>query len=248
MSELIWVVGASTGIGYELTRQLLRDGHKVIASARRMETIEELQSEHPTHLLPLTLDICDNEATAKACAQLLVDDKLPDRIVVCAGTYFPVTAEKVTEAAISKVMDVNFYGAVRITEHMLPHMREQGSGHLVYVSSIAGYIGLPKALAYGPSKAALINFAEGMRIELAGSNIKVQVVNPGFVKTPLTAQNKFKMPFLMDVEDAAKRIREGMEKRQFEIKFPKRFTYMLRTIQMMPYALSLKILSARTKE
>jgi len=129
---------------------------------------------------------------------------------------------------------------------MLPHMKARGSGHLAYVSSIAGYIGLPKALAYGPSKAALINFAEGMRIELADSNIKVQLINPGFVKTPLTAQNKFKMPFLMEVEDAAARIRLGLEKSQFEIKFPKRFTYMLRFIQMLPYALSLKLLSART--
>lgn len=246
MSKLIWVVGASTGIGFELTSQLLKDGHKVIASARSMETIEELQALYPSQLSPLRLDICDRDETSEICGQLIAQGKLPDCIVMCAGTYFPVTADKISEAAISKVMDVNFFGSIRITEHMLPHMKARGSGHLAYVSSIAGYIGLPKALAYGPSKAALINFAEGMRIELADSNIKVQLINPGFVKTPLTAQNKFKMPFLMEVEDAAARIRLGLEKSQFEIKFPKRFTYMLRFIQMLPYALSLKLLSART--
>ncbi len=246
MSELIWVVGASTGIGNELTKQLLKEGHRIIASARHIEPLEELQKDFSTHLVPLRLDVSDAEEVAKICQQLIDQGDLPDRIIMCAGIYFPVTATKVKEASVAKVMDVNFMGCVRITEHMLPHMQSRGTGHLVYVSSIAGYIGLPKALAYGPSKAALINFAEGLRIELANTDIKVQLVNPGFVKTPLTEQNTFKMPFLMEVEDAAGRMQQGMNSSQFEIKFPKRFTYMLRTIQMLPYALSLKLLSART--
>ena len=138
-------------------------------------------------------------------------------------------------------MEINYMGVINCLQATVPAYIKQGKGHIAVVSSVAGYQGLPNASAYGSSKAALINMCEALQPELAAAGIKLQLVNPGFVRTPLTDLNKFPMPFLMEVEDAANRIIRGLRGNSFEISFPRRFTWLLKTLKLLPYAVYLRL-------
>ncbi len=243
----IWIVGASSGIGRELALQYANLGKKVTVSARSTDALKQVKDLKPEHISILPLDVTKSHDVTSAVEHLFQEEQTyPDLVILNAGTYKPMSYTKFSSAFAEETMAVNYMGVVRCIEGILPHYIEQGRGHLVVVSSVAGYQGLPKSLAYGPTKAALINLCEGLNIELGGTGVRVQVVNPGFVKTPLTAGNKFPMPFLMEVEDAAQRIITGIGKDRFEIAFPTRFALILKFIGLLPYSLSLPLIRKMT--
>ncbi len=238
--SLIWITGASSGLGRGLAERLARDGHTVAASARRADELKALEADctgAAGTIVPLPLDVTDRAELRSQAEKLFEDHGVPDAVILNAGTYRPVTAEAFDAEAFGKQVEVNLMGAVNTLEAVIPAMRERGSGRIVIVASVAGYRGLPTAAAYGATKAALINLAEALRVELAPHGVIVQVVNPGFVDTPLTRKNEFKMPFLMPLEAAIRRMARVLETDRFEVTFPRRFTWQLKLLRCLPYAL-----------
>lgn len=245
--QRIWIVGASSGIGQELAHQYADLGKQVIISARSVEALEKVKDARPGNISALPLDVTRPEDVSNAVTSLFGEVKTrPDLVILNAGTYRPMSYKKFSARSAEETMAVNYMGVVRCIEGILPFYLEQARGHIVVVSSVAGYQGLPKSLSYGPTKAALINLCEGLNIELGGTGVRIQVVNPGFVKTPLTEGNTFPMPFLMEVEDAARRIIAGIEKDRFEIAFPTRFALILKFIGLLPYSISLPLIRKMT--
>jgi len=234
----VWIVGASSGIGRALALALARDGRTVVASARREPMLAELARQAEAFegsIRPLALDVTQTEAIASAVAQIEAEVAPIDTAILCAGTYVRDTAAVIRAEHVKGTMNVNFFGAVSAIEALAPRMVGRGRGRIVAVASLAGYRGLPYAAAYGASKAALIAYCESLRPELERAGVTVQVVCPGFVKTPLTDLNDFPMPFLMPVEDAARAIMRGLRSRRFEIAFPRRLAWAMKLLRIVPY-------------
>lgn len=238
----IWIVGGSTGIGRELALQLADLNENIVISARSADNLQEVQNLHPGKITNIPLDVTDEKAVDTAVATLFNSENRPKTVYLNAGIYQPMSVKNFSASTAAQIMTVNYLGVMNLIEKILPHYISAQSGHIVVVASVAGYQGLPMSLAYGPTKAALINLCEGLHIELQGSGVKIQVVNPGFVKTPLTANNKFPMPFLMEVEEAAKRIIIGARTNSFEVTFPRRFAIILKTLGLLPYSISLPLI------
>ena len=234
-----WVTGASTGIGAEVARQLAAAGVKVAASARSAEKLSALGAA----ILPVPLDVTDAAACREAVAQIEAHIGPLDLAVLGAGTYTPVAVDKIDPALFSHMMETNYMGVVNCVSALVPGMIALGQGHLSWIASVAGYMGLPKSAAYGPTKAALINLAESLHPELKQKGVSVSVINPGFVATPLTAQNDFPMPFLMAPEEAARRTIEGLASGRFEVAYPRRFVAILKAVRLLPYPLFFKLIS-----
>lgn len=234
-----WVTGASTGIGREIVIQLAAAGVKVAASAR---SAEKLQSLGPNVLL-LPLDVTDPQSCRTAVDRITSELGDIDLAVFAAGTYSPIAIDDIDPARFAHMMGTNYMGVVNCIAALAPRMIARGSGHLSWIASVAGYIGLPKAAAYGPTKAALINLAESLYPEMRAKGVSVSVVNPGFVETPLTAQNDFEMPFLMKPEDAARRTIEGLAAGRFEVAYPRRFVAILKTLRLLPYPLFFRLIA-----
>ncbi|MDX1668088.1 MAG: SDR family NAD(P)-dependent oxidoreductase [Limnobacter sp.] len=232
----VWVIGASTGIGESLARQLDERGARCMISARSADKLNELAGELK-NAMPQPLDTTDLSTVKHAFEQLMNNWGGVDLVVLMAGTYSEMSVDKFDLKAVKQQIDVNLNGSMNILDTILPTVMGQKFGHICIVSSVAGYRGLPNSLAYGPTKAALINLAEALHMELKPSNVGVSVVNPGFVDTPLTRQNTFPMPFLTTSENAAQEIIVGLEKGAFEIHFPKAFTRSLRALRVLPYSL-----------
>jgi NAD(P)-dependent dehydrogenase (short-subunit alcohol dehydrogenase family) len=231
----VWLVGASTGIGRAVAEKLHAQGAQVIVSARSVAPLQELALQC-AGLQTIALDATDKAAVDAAAAQLLRAGSL-DLVMYCAGIYQPLRAQEMTSAIMAQHMNVNYLGAVYVTEAVMPAMLKAKRGHLSYVSSVAGFRGLPKSLAYGPTKAAMINLAEALYIDLHDEGLGVSVINPGFVDTPLTSQNTFSMPALISPAQAAIEIVAGWERGRFEMHFPKRFTLWLKLMRSAPYSL-----------
>jgi short-subunit dehydrogenase len=234
-----WVTGASTGIGAEVARQLAEAGVKVAASARTRDKLEALGPG----ILPVPLDVTDVEACREAVTTVESQLGSIDLAVFGAGTYAPVAVDDLDPAVFSRMMETNYMGVVNCVAALAPRMIARGSGHISWIASVAGFIGLPKSAAYGPTKAALINLAESLHPELKARGVAVSVVNPGFVATPLTAQNDFPMPFLMTPEEAARRTIEGLATGRFEVTYPRRFATILKTARLLPYPVFFKLIS-----
>lgn len=228
--QRVWLVGASTGIGAALARELAGHGARLALSARR---IEKLQSLGLADALLLPCDATDTASLAGAREQLLAAWGGLDLVVYLAGDYVPMRADTFDLAVAERVVAVNFNGAMRLAATVLPDLRPGGG--IAFVASVAGYRGLPKALCYGPGKAALIHFAEVLHLDLSPRGIGVWVINPGFVATPLTAQNDFSMPALQTPGQAARAMLDGFKTRHFEIHFPKRFTRLMKFLAHLPY-------------
>lgn len=246
-----WITGASSGIGRELALALARRGVVVAASARSREALESLAAEAAAagsgRILPTPLDVSDRAAVkAAAEAAIRVFRGPPDLAVLNAGTYLPMSAAAFDAARFSAQVEVNLMGAVHMLDALLPAYLEARKGHIAIVSSVAGYRGLPTSAAYGATKAALINLAESLKYDLDRAGVKLQLVNPGFVKTPLTDKNDFKMPFLMPVDKAVERMIAGFQSGRFEITFPRRFTWTLKLLRLLPYRLYFAITRRRT--
>jgi short-subunit dehydrogenase len=243
--QRVWIIGASTGIGKALADALLARGARVAVSARRAETLEEAFGAQ-ANALRLPLDIGEPARVAEALASVQHSWGGLDLGIVMAGTYRAIRAWDLDEAAIRDMMQTNVYGAMNASALLAQHFLKQGSGHVSIVSSVAGYRGLPKALVYGPSKAAMINFAETLYLDLSEKGIGVSVGNPGFVRTPLTAQNDFKMPHLIEPEQAAAEMIKGYEAGDFEIHFPRAFTRQLKFMRLLPYKTYFRLIKKST--
>jgi short-subunit dehydrogenase len=225
-----WVIGASTGIGAEIAKQLSNAGVKVAASSRSISADDET-----ANIKAWPVDVTDATAVAQTFAEIEQALGPVDLVLVSVGTYKPLMGFDLTLADHRAGMEVNYMGVVNVLQTILPNFRKKAGGHIAWISSVAGYAGLPKSAAYGPSKAALINLAEGLKPELNKAGISLSVINPGFVKTPMTAANDFPMPFLMDAEDAARRTIAGLASRKFEIAYPRRFVILLKLLRILPY-------------
>jgi NAD(P)-dependent dehydrogenase (short-subunit alcohol dehydrogenase family) len=228
----VWLIGASSGIGEATARALHAAGAQVVVSARNGVALEAWVAQH-AGATALPLDVTDGAAVAEA-ARALLDAGGIDLVMYCAGHYREMRADAFDLAEVQRHWRVNFEGALYVLDALLPVMRRQRRGHISVVSSVAGFRGLPKSLAYGPTKAALINLAETLYLDLRHEGVGVSVVNPGFVETPLTAQNDFHMPGLITPEQAAQAILRGWSAGLFEIDFPKRFTFWMRLLRLLP--------------
>ncbi len=233
--KTVWLVGASSGIGQATAHALHARGARVVVSARNAKSLDDFVRGH-TGALALPLDASDAAAVRVAAQTVLALGPL-DVLMYCAGYYRELRATEFDLAEMLKHQQVNYTGALYLLDAVLPALLQRGSGHISLVGSVAGYRGLPKSLAYGPTKAALINLAETLHVDLKPSGIGVSIVNPGFVETPLTAQNQFSMPALISPAQAASEILIGWARGEFEIHFPKRFTRWMKTLRVLPYAL-----------
>lgn len=234
-----WITGASTGIGRDIALRLAAGGVKVAASARSVEKLRELGPG----IVTFPLDVTDSAACRAAVDRIESELGPIDLAVLGAGTYTPVDIGELDPARFAHMMDTNYMGVVNCLAALAPGMIARRSGHLSWIASVAGYMGLPKAAAYGPTKAALINLAESLYPEMREKGVSVSVINPGFVETPLTSQNDFKMPFLMKPEDAARRTIEGLAAGRFEVAYPRRFVAILKFVRLLPYPLFFRLMS-----
>lgn len=235
--KTVWLVGASSGIGRAVASLLHSRGARVILSARNVLALEQFVAEHPG-AKALPLDVTDGAAIAAAARSLLADGGI-DGMVYCAGHYHAMRSQNLDLADMVRHLDVNYTGALRLLDAVLPHLlaRTPGSAFVSLIGSVAGYRGLPNSLAYGPTKAALINLAETLYLDLHAQQFGVSIVNPGFVETPLTAQNTFAMPALIGPQEAAQKILQGWERGEFEIHFPKSFTIWMKLLELLPHRL-----------
>lgn len=232
-----WVTGASMGIGEAVAIALADQGYTVYASARSKDKLSALAAKYQGKgkIVPLPLDVTDRKSV-EAAARKIVDEA--GGLALCifnAGTFYPVRGKALDHRLFEKTMAINFDGVLNGLIPAVETMKEAGRGQIAIVSSVAGYSGLPKNAAYGASKAALFNMAESLKFDLDRLNIRIQIVAPGFVETPLTAKNDFPMPFLMPVEKAARQLLEGLRSGGFEVTFPKRFTWLIKLVNLFPY-------------
>ena len=236
--QRIWLIGASSGIGAALALAWLRLGAKVVLSARRQAAMESLvPAELRANCLILPLDVADSQALQIAQQTILANFGGLDLVLFCAAKYRPERSWQIEAEDAAQTLQVNLNSVYQGLCAVLPNMLQQGSGGIAIVASVAGYLGLPNASVYGPSKAALINLAELLYSDLHPRGMNVYLINPGFVKTSLTEKNTFLMPALQTPQQAALAIIAGLEKGQFEIHFPRRFTNVLKLLQMLPYRL-----------
>ena len=235
-----WVTGASTGIGRDLALRLARDGVRVAVSARSADKLEELARLHDG-IVAVPLDVTKTGDVTAAYVRVVEAVGEVDLAVLNAGIWHPMRSSEYAASKAVQSMEVNYFGIVNVLELLIPAMIRNGRGQIALVASVAGYRGLPMAAAYAPSKAAVINLAEVLRLELSQHNIVVSLVNPGFVETPMTASNTFPMPFMLTSEDAVERILRGLASGRFEVAFPWQLVVLLKTLRIMPNWLFLRI-------
>ncbi|QDY99675.1 SDR family NAD(P)-dependent oxidoreductase [Nitratireductor mangrovi] len=233
-----WVTGASTGIGRALALELARKGYVVAATARREALLTELAREAEGlagRILPCPADVTDSAAMAGRVEQIERDHGPLALAIFNAGDYFPTRGEALSTEEFIATYQVNLFGVVHGLVPAVERMKAHGRGHVAVIGSASAYGGLPRAAAYGASKAALNNMAAALKFDFDLLNIRIQVFNPGFVDTPLTKTNRFAMPALMTPEAAAKRMLAGLETGGFEISFPRRFTWAIKLVNILPY-------------
>jgi NAD(P)-dependent dehydrogenase (short-subunit alcohol dehydrogenase family) len=241
LGKTVWLLGASSGIGEATAHALHRLGARVVVSARQGPLLAQFVADHDGSRA-LTLDVTDAQAVQQAAQTLLAAGPL-DCVVYCVGHYQAMRADAMDLADMKRHMDINYLGALNVLNAVLPTMRAARQGHISLVGSVAGYVGLPNSLAYGPTKAALINLTEALYLDLHPLGIGVSLISPGFVQTPLTANNHFDMPALLTPAQAADAIVSGWAKGRFEIHFPKRFTLWLKALRLLPYRAQLYLVS-----
>lgn len=230
----VWVVGASTGIGAATAQHLLSLGARVALSARNETALKQLAAGSDNAMI-LPLDVTNRSQLLEARDQLMAAWQGVDLVLMVAGVYREMRADAIDIDAVEQMLDVNLRAVFHVLDAVLPTMLAQGCGGVGIVSSVAGFGGLPRALGYGPTKAALINLAETLYLDLHAKGLGVYLINPGFVDTPATKQNDFEMPALISPQEAAVQIVRGMERGEFHIHFPRRFTNWLRFAQLLPY-------------
>lgn len=237
----VWVVGASSGIGEACAHAWWQAGAHVTVSARQANALQHFVNTHPAdaqhhaaHAEPL--DVTDPSACLAAAQRVLAMGAI-DLVVFCAGHYKAMRGTAMDVPDIARHNAVNYMGAVHLSAAVVPALLTQGHGHISFISSVAGFRGLPNGLAYGPTKAALTHWAQTLYLDLAPHGIGVSVVHPGFVQTPLTAQNEFQMPAIITQVEAAQAMMRDWARGVFEIHYPKRFTRVLKVMRCLPHRL-----------
>ena len=245
--KTIWITGASTGIGRALAIKFAKNGWNVAASARRENLLKELE-ELNQDIYSFPLDVTDKEKCKEVFKKIEDKFKTIDISFFSTGTWDPGKEKEIDVEQIENVMKVNFFGTLNCIKSVEKYYRNKRSGHISIVSSIAGYRGLPNSTGYGPSKSALNNLAESLFFDFKRYGVRVSLISPGFIKTPMTDKNDFKMPFLRTADFAADKIYEGLvNSNKFEIHFPKQLTLILKLLRILPYTLYLKLISKLTK-
>jgi len=240
----VWIIGASDGIGAALVKKLVDKGARVALSARNVTALGEAAREAGiSDALIYPLDVTDAPALEAAAQSIKAAWGGIDLVLHVAGGYVPMRASGFDLAKAMQITDVNLIGVYKMLAAVLPVLHAQGHGGVGIVGSIAGYSGLPKALVYGPSKAALINLCETLYIDMHKKGLGVYMISPGFVRTRLTAVNDFTMPALIDAPKAADYIMRGLERGDFDIHFPKRFSGFLKFLRILPYPLYFWLIS-----
>jgi len=246
-NKVIWITGGSSGIGKALAYKFANEGWQVALSARREELLNEIsKSNNNIHSFPL--DVLDVEKCKEVFNKILSKFENIDIAVFSTGIHDPKSEKKLDIENIRKIMETNFFGTINSINSVYNYFKERKSGHISIVSSVAGYRGLPIAGAYCASKSALISYAESLYFDMKRFNVRVTVVNPGFIKTPMTDQNPFPMPMIVSAEFAADEMFKGLTKsNSFEIHFPKKFTFIMKILKIMPNWLYLKLIKKGMK-
>ena len=234
----LWITGASSGIGKAVAEKFAKEGWQVAVSARRKEILDDMAKNYNISSYPL--DVVNKENCKNIFQEIISEFGEIHLCIFCSGTYDPKKEKEINVEQSKFVMDVNYFGVLNCVKAVEKYFKERKGGHISIVSSIAGYRGLPNSSGYGPSKAALNNFAESIYFDFKKHNVRVSVISPGFIKTPLTDKNDFPMPFLRSVEFAAQKIYTGLTKsNSFEIHFPKQLTLILKFLRLLPYKIYL---------
>lgn len=244
-NKVVWLTGASSGIGEALALRLARTGCRLVISARRAEALEFIAANCRGGALVVPLDVTDKAAVQAAAATIRERLGPVDVLITSAGTYIPTDVDTFNADEYARIMNLNYTGTLHCVEAVLPDMIARRSGHLVPISSLVGYRGAPRSWSYGASKAALINFFEGLRFDLEKYCIRVTIVNPGFVKTPLTDKNDFPMPFLVDAETSARHIVEGIARNRMEVHYPWQLSWIFKLLRVLPYPLYHRLIAAK---
>jgi NAD(P)-dependent dehydrogenase (short-subunit alcohol dehydrogenase family) len=244
--QCVWLIGASTGIGRATAERLYAMGARVVVSARNAKALKSFELENPG-ALGVTMDVTQAASVSAAAEKTLEHLGRFDLVLFAAGHYQAMRATEFNLEDALKHQNVNYVGALYMLDAVLPVLLRQKAGHLSLISSVAGYSGLPMSLAYGPTKAALTNLAETLYLDLQPLGIGVSVINPGFVETPLTSQNKFEMPGIITAQQAAEAILTGWRAGSFEIHFPKRFTWSVKLLSHLGYSTYFKLVRRLTK-
>lgn len=231
-----WIIGASSGIGKALAEQLSKDNWQVAISSRNKDALAAIENTSD-NIQAFALDITNKDDLANARDAIIQAFGSIDTLFINAGDYTPMPLPEFDPALFEKLMAINFHGAVNALDTVLPYMRNKQSGEIFITASLAAYRGLPKAAPYNASKAAVLSLAESLHLELKQQGISLRVINPGFVESPLTQKNAFKMPFIISPEKAAEYIVKELPNSNFEIVFPKRFAWIMKTLRLLPYRL-----------
>ena len=242
----IWITGASTGIGKAAAEKFSKEGWKVAISARRAELLKNIAQDN--NIFDYPLDVTDKKKVGEVFKKILEDFKNIDLCIFGAGTYEPKLEKEISQEQIRKTMEVNFFGVVNCIKAVEEYFKNIKNGHISIVSSIAGYRGLPNSSGYGPSKAALSNLAESLYFDFKKHNVRISLISPGFIKTPMTDKNKFRMPFIKSPEFAANKIYNGLVKSNaFEITFPKQLTTIFKFFRILPNKIYLFLIKKLVK-
>ena len=238
--KLVWLTGASAGIGESVARELAGRGAILALTARRPDPLNQLVAELTSkghRAYGFRGDVTSTEDMTRVVREIEAQLGTPDIVIANAGTHIPSDPIQFNGAEYLSIMDTNFGGMIKTIEAVIGSMVRRKSGHIVGVSSMAGYRGLPTSAAYSASKAAVTTFLESCRFHLEEVGISVSIVHPGFVRTPLTDKNTFSMPFLMEAPAAAKVMCDGIANKRKEISFPFPFNWIMRCIRVLPYPL-----------
>ena len=245
--KTIWITGGSTGIGRALALKFANNGWNVAVSARRENLLRELEKSNQ-NIFPYPLDVTNKKNCREVFQNIIIKFKNIDISFFSTGTWDPKKEKDIDVEEIENVMKVNFFGTLNCIKSVEEYYRKRGDGHISIVSSIAGYRGLPNSTGYGPSKSALNNLAESLYFDFKRYGVRVSLVSPGFIKTPMTDKNDFKMPFLKTSEYAAEKIYDGLvNKNSFEIHFPKSLTITLKILSFLPNRIYFGLIGKLTK-
>ena len=246
--KVIWITGASSGIGKAVATKFAKNGWIVAASARRENLLNELK-EINENIYPFPLDVTDIDKCKLVASSIINQFKNIDICLFGTGMHDPKSEKKFNLEKVREIMEVNYFGTMNSINSIYDYFSEKKNGQISIISSVAGYRGLPAAGAYCASKAALTSFAESLNFDMQMKNVRVSLVSPGFIKTPMTDQNDFPMPMIKSPEFAANEIYKGLtEKKSFEIHFPKAFTYFLKFLQILPSSIYFKLVSKGMKK
>ena len=246
--KIIWITGASSGIGKALAIKFAEKGWTVAASARRENLLEDLNKFNP-NIYSFPLDVTEIENCKLIANKIIEKFGGIDICVFGTGMHDPKSEKRFNLNKIREIMEVNYFGTMNSINSIYEYFSEKKNGQISIISSVAGYRGLPAAGAYCASKAALTSYAESLNFDMQMKNVKVSLISPGFIKTPMTDQNDFPMPMIKSPEFDANEIFKGLtEKKSFEIHFPKAFTYFLKFLQILPSSIYFKLVSKGMKK